>query len=84
MVYRRSDTWFTHSGRVSEIEGGYLVGHEVHGPAAIGGGRADRDRLTPQTLGDPQPAAHVACMRKLLVICNALCRDRTMWDPTMA
>ena len=34
--------------------------------------------------GKPVKVALVACMRKLLVLCNALCRDRTMWDPTMA
>ncbi len=34
--------------------------------------------------GKPAKVALVACMRKLLVICNALCRDRTLWDPTMA
>ena len=36
------------------------------------------------TAGKPAKVALVACMRKLLVLCNALCRDRTMWDPTMA
>ena len=34
--------------------------------------------------GKPAKVALVACLRKLLVLCNALCRDRTMWDPTMA
>ena len=34
--------------------------------------------------GKPAKVALVACMRKLLVLCNALCRDRTMWDPTVA
>ena len=34
--------------------------------------------------GKPAKVALVACLRKLLVICNALCRDRTLWDPTMA
>ena len=57
MVYRRSDTWFTHLGGRPEIDGGQLVGHEVHGPAAVGGGRADRDRFAAQALRDPQPAA---------------------------
>ena len=34
--------------------------------------------------GKPAKVALVACMRKLLVLCNALCRDRTLWDPTVA
>ena len=34
--------------------------------------------------GKPAKVALVACMRKLLVLCNALCRDHTMWDPTVA
>ena len=34
--------------------------------------------------GTPPKVALVACMRKLLVICNALCQRQTMWDPTMA
>ena len=31
----------------------------------------------------PPKVALVACMRKLLVLCNALCRQQTTWDPTM-
>ena len=34
--------------------------------------------------GKPPKVALTACMRKLLVICNALCQHQTMWDPTMA
>ncbi len=34
--------------------------------------------------GKPSKVALVACMRKLLVLCNALCKHRTTWDPTMA
>ena len=34
--------------------------------------------------GKPPKVALTACMRKLLVICNALCQHETMWDPTMA
>ena len=34
--------------------------------------------------GKPPKVALTACMRKLLVICNALCQRQTMWDPTMA
>ena len=34
--------------------------------------------------GKPPKVALTACMRKLLVICNAVCRHQTMWDPTMA
>ncbi len=34
-----------------------LVGHNVHGPAAVGGRRTDRDRFAAQALRDPQPAA---------------------------
>ena len=33
--------------------------------------------------GKPAKVALVACLRKLLVICNALCRTQTTWDPTM-
>ena len=33
--------------------------------------------------GKPAKVALVACMRKLLVLCNALCRTQTTWDPTM-
>ena len=28
--------------------------------------------------------ALTACLRKLLVLCNAVCQHRTLWDPTMA
>ena len=34
--------------------------------------------------GKPPKVALTACIRKLLVICNALCRTQTTWDPTMA
>ena len=34
--------------------------------------------------GKPPKVALVACMRKLLVLCNALCKSQTTWDPTMA
>ena len=34
--------------------------------------------------GKPAKVALVACMRKLLVLCNALCRQQTTWDPTRA
>ena len=34
--------------------------------------------------GKPAKVALTACMRKLLVVCNALCQHQTMWDPTMA
>ena len=34
--------------------------------------------------GKPPKVALTACMRKLLVICNAVCQHQTMWDPTMA
>ncbi len=33
--------------------------------------------------GTPAKVALVACLRKLLVLCNALCRTQTTWDPTM-
>ena len=33
--------------------------------------------------GKPPKVALTACMRKLLVLCNALCRQQTTWDPTM-
>ena len=36
------------------------------------------------TAGKPAKVALVACLHKLLVLCNALCRDRTLWDPTVA
>ena len=34
--------------------------------------------------GKPPKVALTACMRKLLVLCNALCQHQTVWDPTMA
>lgn len=34
--------------------------------------------------GKPSKVALTACMRKLLVLCNALCQRQTFWDPTMA
>ena len=34
--------------------------------------------------GKPPKVALTACLRKLLVICNAVCQHQTMWDPTMA
>jgi len=34
--------------------------------------------------GKPPKVALTACMRKLLVICHALCQQQTTWDPTMA
>ena len=34
--------------------------------------------------GKPPKVALVACMRKLLVRCNARCKSQTTWDPTMA
>ena len=34
--------------------------------------------------GKPPKVALVACMRKILVLCNALCRHQTTWDSTMA
>ena len=34
--------------------------------------------------GKPPKVALTACLRKLLVICNALCHKQTTWDPTMA
>ena len=33
--------------------------------------------------GKPPKVALVACMRKLLVLCNALCHKQTTWDPTV-
>ena len=33
--------------------------------------------------GKPPKVALTACMRKLLVLCNALCKRQTIWDPTM-
>ena len=32
--------------------------------------------------GKPKKVALVACMRKLLVTCNAIVRDGTEWDPS--
>lgn len=34
--------------------------------------------------GKPKKVALVACMRKLLIICNAMIRDRTYWTPELA
>ena len=44
--------------------------------------RASYQRLI--AAGKPPKVALTACMRKLLVFCNALCRKQTLWDPTMA
>ena len=33
--------------------------------------------------GKPPKVALTACMRELLVLCNALCKRQTIWDPTM-
>ena len=33
--------------------------------------------------GKPKLVALTACMRKLLVLCNALCKQQAMWDSTM-
>ena len=33
--------------------------------------------------GKPKLVALTACMRKLLVLCNALCKQQALWDPTM-
>ena len=43
--------------------------------------RACYQRLS--AAGKPAKVALVACMRKLLVLCNALCRQQTTWGPTM-
>jgi transposase len=37
-----------------------------------------------QEAGKPKKVALVACMRKLLVICNAMIRDMRHWEPQMA
>ncbi len=34
--------------------------------------------------GKRPKVALTACMRKLLILCNALCKHETRWDPTMA
>ena len=34
--------------------------------------------------GKPKLVALTACMRQLLVFCNALCKQQALWDPTMA
>ena len=34
--------------------------------------------------GKPKKVAIVACMRKLLIICNAMLRDRSSWTPELA
>ena len=34
--------------------------------------------------GKPPKLALTACMRKLLVLCNALCKHQTIWESTMA
>ena len=34
--------------------------------------------------GKPKKVAIVACMRKLLIITNAMIRDRTSWTPELA
>ena len=42
--------------------------------------RACSQRL--RVAGTPAKVALVACLRKLLVLCSALCRTQTTWDPT--
>jgi len=37
-----------------------------------------------QESGKPKKVALVACMRKLLVICNAMIKDKRHWEPQMA
>ncbi len=44
--------------------------------------RAFYQRL--RAAGKPAKVALTACMRKLLVICNALCQKQTTWDSTVA
>ena len=44
--------------------------------------RACYQRL--RAAGRLSKVALTACMRKLLVICNAVCQHQTTWDPTMA
>ena len=34
--------------------------------------------------GKPSKVALTACMRKLLVVCNAFCQHQSLWDPTPA
>jgi len=34
--------------------------------------------------GKRPKVALTACMRKLLILCNALCKHETLWDPTIA
>ena len=34
--------------------------------------------------GKRPKVALTACMRKLLILCNALCKPETLWDPTIA
>jgi transposase len=34
--------------------------------------------------GKPKKVAIVACMRKLLIICNAMVRDHSVWTPELA
>ena len=43
--------------------------------------RAFYQRL--RAAGKQPKVALTACMRKLLVLCNALCKHETLWDPTM-
>ena len=33
--------------------------------------------------GKPKLVALTACMRKLLVLCNSLCKQQALWDPTV-
>ena len=43
--------------------------------------RAFYQRL--RAAGKQPKVALTACMRKLLVLCNALCKHETLWDPTL-
>lgn len=43
--------------------------------------RAFYQRL--RAAGKQPKVALTACLRKLLVLCNALCKHETLWDPTL-
>ena len=70
-----------------------MLGWPRPGPRRALHGYADSGRATIRAsgpayqrllaAGKPPKVALVACMRKLLVLCNALCQRQTMWDPAV-
>ena len=84
--------WRPSTATAAPGAGGAAAGAAAPGAQCALHGRADghppqppHPRLLPALIaaGKPAKVALVACLRKLLVLCNALCRTQTTWDPTM-